>query len=343
MSFKTRIRQALSAGAGVLALLATLAATPAQADPTVICYNCPPEWADWAGQVKAIESDLGVRVPLDNKNSGQAVAQLIAERNSPVADVVYLGITSAIEAAKKGLLAPYKPAHWDQIPTDLKDPDGLWFSIHSGTIGFFVNRDALEGKPVPKSWADLLKPEYRGMVGYLDPSSAFVGYASAVAVNQALGGTIDNFGPALEYFKKLKQNDPIVPKQTSYARVLSGEIPILLDFDFNAYRAIYKDHANVQFVIPAEGTVALPYVMALVKGAPHAADAKKVLDYTLSDKGQAHWAQAYLRPVRQGAMDPELAKKFLPASDYERVRPVNLEQLAAKQASFGQDYLKNVR
>ena len=62
-------------------------------------------------------------------------------------------------------------------------------AIHSGTIGFMVNVDALDGKPVPQSWADSLKPEYKGMTAYLDPSSAFVGYASAIAVNQALGGT----------------------------------------------------------------------------------------------------------------------------------------------------------
>ena len=56
-----------------------------------------------------------------------------------------------------------------------------------------------------------------------------------------------------------------MPKQTSYARVLSGEIPILFDYDFNAYRGKYKDKANVEFVIPKEGTVVVPYVMSLVK------------------------------------------------------------------------------
>ena len=41
------------------------------------------------------------------------------------------------------------------------------------------------------------------MVGYLDPSSAFVGYAGAVAVNMAFGGDLDNFDPAIKYFKEL--------------------------------------------------------------------------------------------------------------------------------------------
>ncbi|GAB3629392.1 ABC transporter substrate-binding protein [Pandoraea terrae] len=333
----------ISRAVRTLALCSLLGAGAAQAQQTAICYNCPPEWADWAGQVKAIAQDTGVRVPLDNKNSGQAVAQLIAEQKSPVADVVYLGITAAIDAAKKGLLAPFKPAHWEQIPAELKDPNGLWFTIHSGTVGFFVNRDALEGKPVPSSWADLLKPEYRGMVGYLDPSSAFAGYAAAVAANQALGGTMDNFQPSIDYFQKLKANAPIVPKQTAYARVLSGEIPILIDFDFNAYRAIYKDHANVQFVIPKEGSVSLPYVVALVKGAPHADNGKKVLDYVLGDKGQAHWAEAFLRPVRASTMPASVAGKFLPAADYARVKPVDLAKLAAQQEAFSQLYLKRVR
>jgi putative spermidine/putrescine transport system substrate-binding protein len=134
-----------------------------------------------------------------------------------------------------------------------------------------VNVDALKGKPIPRSWSDLLKPEYKGLIGYLDPASAFVGYVGAVAINQARGGSLDNFGPAIDYFKNLMKNEPIVPKQTSYARVLSGEIAILLDYDFNAYRAKYKDKANVEFVIPAEGSVVVPYVMSLVNKGPQAA------------------------------------------------------------------------
>ncbi len=332
---------------GLVAAGALAAAAPVQAQPAgqqvAICYNCPPEWADWASQIKAIKEKTGITVPFDNKNSGQAIAQMLAEKAHPVADVAYLGITSAYQAKEKGLVANYKPKHWDDIPAGMKDPDGAFFSIHSGTLGFFVNKDALEGKPVPHSWKDLLKPEYKGMVGYLDPSSAFVGYVGAVAVNQALGGTLDNFGPAIEWFKQLKKNAPIVPKQTAYARVVAGEIPILLDYDFNAYRAKYKDHANVEFVIPQEGTIAVPYVMSLTAGAPHADNAKKVLDFVLSDEGQTLWANAYLRPVRANAMSKEAASRFLPASEYARAKTVDFNKMAAGQQAFGMRYLNEVR
>ena len=326
---------------GVLAA-AGLAAGGAWAQ-TAICYNCPTEWADWGTQLRAIKAKTGVTVPADNKNSGQSLAQLVAEKASPVADVTYLGVTFAIQAQKDGVVAPYQPAHWKDIPDGMKDPAGNWFSIHSGTLGFMVNVDALKGKPIPKSWADLLKPEYKGLVGYLDPASAFVGYVGAVAVNEARGGKLDNFAPAIDYFKALQKNEPIVPKQTSYARVLSGEIAILLDYDFNAYRAKYKDGANVQFVIPAEGTVVVPYVMSLVNKAPHPAEAKKVLDFVLSDEGQAIWAKAYLRPVRASAMPKEVQAQFLPAAEYARAKTVDYAGMAAAQRDFSDRYLKEVR
>lgn len=328
------------ARAAVLALGMVGASAFAQ---NAICYNCPPEWADWASQLKAIKEKTGITVPPDNKNSGQSLAQLVAEKASPVADVTYLGVTFAIQAQKEGVVTPYKPAHWADIPEGLKDPQGHWFTIHSGTLGFMVNVDALKGKAVPKSWADLLKPEYKGLVGYLDPASAFVGYVGAVAVNQARGGSLDNFEPAIEYFKLLKKNEPIVPKQTSYARVLSGEIAILLDYDFNAYRAKYKDKANVQFVIPAEGTLVVPYVMSKVANSPNAANANKVLDFVLTDEGQAIWANAYLRPVRASALSKEAQSRFLPASEYARAKSVDYSKMAAVQKGFSDRYLKDVQ
>ncbi len=326
-----------------LVVLTLAIGTAAGQSPTVICYNCPPEWADWASQLKAIKESTGITVPHDNKNSGQSLSQLIAEKARPVADITYLGVTFGIQARKENVVAPYKPAFWSEIPDGLKDPEGHWFTIHSGTLGLFVNVDALGGKPVPKGWKDLLKPEYKGLIGYLDPTSAFVGYVGAVAINQALGGSFDDFTPAINYFKELQKNAPIVPKQTSYARVLSGEIPILFDYDFNAYRGKYKDKANVAFVIPSEGTVIVPYVMSLVKNGPNPEGARKVLDHVMSDKGQAVWANAFLRPVRAKAMSKEAQDKFLPAAEYARAKTIDYARMAQSQDAFARRFQQEVR
>ncbi|WP_337876294.1 extracellular solute-binding protein [Elioraea sp.] len=321
-------------------LAATAAALPAAALPRplraearAVCYNCPPEWADWGSALRAIRDRLGIVMPHDNKNSGQALAALIAEKARPVADVVYMGGNFGPRAVAAGVLAPYRPALIAEVPEGMKDPAGHWFAIHSGTLGLFVNTEALgRGVPVPEGWNDLLKPVYRGKVGYLNPVSAAVGQVGLFAVNLALGGSYEDFGPGARFFAALKANDPIVPTQTAYARVVSGEIPILFDYDFNAMRAQFTDRAPVRFVLPQEGTISFPYVMGLVANAPHAENGKKVLDFTLSDEGQRIWANAYLRPVRPTvALPSAVASRFLPASEYARARPVDIERMVATQ------------
>jgi putative spermidine/putrescine transport system substrate-binding protein len=326
----------------LLALAFLAVAAPAQA-ADVICYNCPPEWADWASMLKAIKADLGYDIPFDNKNSGQTLSQLIAEKANPVADIAYYGVNFGMKAKTAGVVEQYKPKGWDEVPAGLKDTDGYWTTIHSGTLGLFINKDALGGKPLPACWRDLLKPDYRGMTGYLDPTSAAVGYVGAVAVNLALGGSAEDFKPAVEFFKGLQKNQPIVPKQTSYARVVSGEIPILFDYDFNAYRAKYTEKGGFEFVLPCEGTVVFPYVASLVKEAPDKVKAEKVLDYLLSDKGQAIWTNAYLRPARAIPLPDAVKSKFLPESDYARAKSVDWAEMESVQKAFTERYLADVR
>ncbi|MFN7888487.1 MAG: ABC transporter substrate-binding protein, partial [Betaproteobacteria bacterium] len=146
--------------------LATAAALAAAGTPGIalapaacaICYNCPPEWADWGGMLKLVAQKLNIAVPPDNKNSGQTLAALIAEKANPVADIAYFGGQFGPQARDAGVLAPFKPTRFAEIPAGMKDADGYWFAIHSGTLGLFVNTAALRGKPVPRSWADLQNP-----------------------------------------------------------------------------------------------------------------------------------------------------------------------------------------
>lgn len=91
------------AQAGVLALGLTAAGAQAQ---TAICYNCPTEWADWGTQLRAIKEHTGINIPADNKNSGQSLAQLVAEKSNPVADIVYLGFLLRHRLRKKASSRP---------------------------------------------------------------------------------------------------------------------------------------------------------------------------------------------------------------------------------------------
>ena len=102
-----------AAAAGAAALLPASARAQAQ---RAICYNCPPEWADWGGMLKLVNQRLGIAVPPDNKNSGQALAALIAEKANPVADVTYLGGQVGPQARAADVLAPDKPKRWYDMP-----------------------------------------------------------------------------------------------------------------------------------------------------------------------------------------------------------------------------------
>jgi putative spermidine/putrescine transport system substrate-binding protein len=285
----------------------------------VVSYNTPNQWANWGAVLKAFETKTGISAPSDPKNSGQTMAALEAEAKAPQADTAYFGIVFGIEAARKGLLAPYTPPHFDEIPANLKAPDGQWFTIHQGSIAFIVNTAELKDLPIPQSWDELLDPMYAGKVGFLDPTQAAVGYSVYVAGNLAMGGTLDNWDPGVSYFKKLSANGLILPAQTATAMVQQGEIPILIDADFNGYKLKYIDNAPVEVVIPQEGSISIPYVISLVKGAPNEANGKALLDFTMSDEGQKLFTESYLRPVRNIAIDPAISARMLPESDYARV------------------------
>jgi putative spermidine/putrescine transport system substrate-binding protein len=89
--------------------------------------------------------------------------------------------------------------------------------------------------------------------------------------------------------------------------------------------------------------VTFPYVEGLVKNAPDKEKAKKVLDFLLSDKGQAIWTNAFLKPARNVPLPPDVAKRFLPEKDYARAKSVNWGALANVQKSVVDRYLAEVR
>ncbi|WP_083955837.1 extracellular solute-binding protein [Brevibacillus parabrevis] len=299
-----------------------------------IVYNNSDEWASFGTIRQAFKEKTGIEVPNDNKNSGQSVTAMIAEKDSPIADAVYYGIVFGSQAVEKDLVEGYKPPHFEEIPAALKDPDGKWMTVHYGAISFIVNKQALGSTPAPQSWADLLKPEYKGKVGFLDPSSAAVGYSVTVAANLAMGGDLDNWNPGIDYLKKLEANGVIHPKGTANAKVMKGEIPIIIDADFNGYKMKYEENGPIDVVIPKEGSLKLPYAMSIIKNAPHKEAGQQYLDFLLSDEGQQMFAKGFVRPIRNVQIPGEVESKFLPAADYERVRDVDFAKMNQVQNAF---------
>lgn len=312
----------------------------APADDIVISYNSPTEWANWGAVLEAFTDATGVEAPSDPKNSGQSIAALEAEAAAPAADTVYYGIVFGYQAQEKGLVQGYRPAGFDDIPDALKDPEGEWFAVHQGAIAFLVNTDELGDLPVPTTWSDLTDPMYAGMVGYLDPTQAAVGYSVLTAANLALGGTLDDFGPGLAWAQEMKDNGVVNPVQTATASVQQGEIPILIDADFNGHKLTAAGDP-VEVVYPEDGSLAIPYTMSLVAGAPHEAGGKALLDYVLSDEAQMLFAQSFLKPIRDVEIDPQIAAVFpddydelVATPDFQRMQQVQEDVVGQYQAEI---------
>ena len=68
---------------------------------------------------------------------------------------------------------------------------------------------------------------------------------------------------------------------------MKGEIPILIDADFNGYTLKYDQDGPIEIVIPEEGSLKIPYVIGLVKDCPHPEEAKQLIDYLYSGRRSA--------------------------------------------------------
>ncbi len=317
-----------------LTVILILSLSAAFAQNIVIPYNAPEQWANWGEVLRTFSEQTGVEAPTDPKNSGQTLAALQAEAANPQADTAYYGIVFGIQAAQEGVVAAYQPEGFEEIPDALKDAQGRWFTVHQGAIAFLVNTEELGEVPVPQCWEDLLEPQYEGLVGFLDPTQAAVGYSVVTAANLAMGGSLQDFSPAIDYFSQLHVNGLILPAQTATAAVQQGEIPILIDADFNGYGLANDEGAPIEVVIPCEGSLALPYVMSLVANAPHPENGQALLDFALSSEGQRLFASSYLRPVREVDVDPSVAAQMLPDAAYERVATPDFAEMQAAQAEF---------
>ena len=230
-------------------------------------------------------------------------------------------------------------AAWADIPDDLKDPDGLWVSDYTGfmSIGCDVGRVAL-----PATVADLLKPEYAGMIALNgNPTQSGAGFNGVVMAALANGGSADDIAPGVDFFKQLNDAGNLLPVDPTPRRSRparrpassTGSTPTL------PRRARWKAMIDWQVTIPSDAPpVASYYIQAINKEAPHPAAARLWQEYLFSPEGQNTWLKGFARPVLQdkliadGTIDQEALANLAPVSG----TPVQLTQ---EQIAAAQEYL----
>jgi thiamine transport system substrate-binding protein len=224
--------------------------------------------------------------------------KLILEKNSPVADIL-MGIPEfyAKVLIDAGVLEPYRPQNISLIPTgEIWDPTGTVLPMDKGYVLITYNSSIISRLelPPPERLDDLLRPEYRSLVFYQDPTSSGTGLSFLVWVLSVKG--VDE---GFSFLKQLEQNVKTHPSgwTSSITALKTGEVAIgpMFNTDVGYEETPNLTSRAVEGFVYREG-------IALVKKAKHPEIAKRFIEFVLSTEAQNLVApEGYMYPVNPKA------------------------------------------
>jgi iron(III) transport system substrate-binding protein len=266
----------------------------------------------------------GARVNMSMKGSGEALAQLIAEKENPKTDVWFGGTGDPhLQAAEQGLTLEYKSPSLPQLhewaQQQAKQSNWRTVGIYSGPLGFGYNPELLAKKKlaVPTTWADLLKPEYKGEVQVANPASSGTAYTMIATLVQLMGED-----KAFEYLKGLHRNVGNYPRSGTapIKAVARGETALSISFVHDGPGEKMQGFP-VETVTPADGTGAEIGSMSIIKGARNLEAAKKFYEWALTPPAQemAAAAKSFQLPSNKAT------KVDARVPDFRKIRFINYD------------------
>lgn len=279
-----------------MAVMACAAALPAAAqDAGQINVICSVQ-AEWCNLMQTVYSrTTGVKVNMSLKGSGEALAQLVAEKANPKTDLWFGGTGDPhLQAAELDLTVEYKSPSLPQLHAWAQQQAAQskfrTVGIYSGPLGFGYNPELLAKKklPVPKTWADLLKPEYKGEIQVANPASSGTAYTMVATLVQMMGED-----KAFDYMKKLHRNISQYTRSGTapIKAVARGETSVSISFVHDGPGEKMQGFP-VETITPSEGTGAEIGSMSLIKGARNLEAARKFYEWSLTAASQELGAAA---------------------------------------------------
>ena len=253
--------------------------------------------------LEKFEAETGIKTSFVRLSGGEAIARMEAEAANPQASIWLGGVgLDHITAKDKGLTTPYKSRYAGKTAAEFKDKDGFWIGLYVGPLTFVTNtkRAAELGLTPPKSWADLLKPEYKGQIRMANPNTSGTAYNVITTLRYVYKGDEEK---VYDYMKKLDANIDQYTRSGSAPgkSVAIGEIPIAIGYAHDQVK-LKVEGAPVVIHAPSEGTGYELASMSLIKGGKDAVNAKKLYDWVLSSKSaQDLFVKWYLVLVATGA------------------------------------------
>jgi putative spermidine/putrescine transport system substrate-binding protein len=282
-------------------------AAKAKEEGTVNLIALPDTWANYAGILANFREKYGIEAPVQNPDASSADELTAIETlrgQSGMPEAVDIGPAFNAEMRSKGYSELYKPTVWDEIPAALKDPEGYWVAAYYGVLAIASNTTLVPN--APKTWADLKKPEYRGMVTINgDPREAGAAFAAVFAAALGNGGSFDDVMPGIEYYAELKSLGNLQTIDVTPAGILSGEVPIALDWTYNfpgLQSQIAEAGFDFQVNVPSDGVYGAYYSQSVVTEVEHPCAARLWLEHIVSDDGALGYLEGGAVPARFGSL-----------------------------------------
>jgi iron(III) transport system substrate-binding protein len=187
--------------------------------------------------------------------------------------------------------------------------------------------------PIPKVWADLLKPEYKGEIQVADPRASGTAYTMIATLVQLMGED-----KAYEYLATLHKNVSSYPRSGTgpIKAVARGEATISISFVHDAPGEKAQGFP-IEAITPADGTGAEIGSMSIIKGARNLENAKKFYEWALSPGAQQFGAAAkqYQLPSNKGTpVDPRVP-------DFKKIKLIDYDYAKYGSATVRKQLIQN--
>jgi ABC-type Fe3+ transport system substrate-binding protein len=215
-------------------------------------------------------------------------------------DVVHGTGEIVLPLMELGLIAPYNSPERKMIPEDLKGSKGYWTSVYVNSIVLGYNKNLVKPDDVPRSYADLLQPRWKGRKISLDDS-----------YTTFLQGLISSWGKekALSYLTQLSAQEPVIMRGSTVRvqMAAAGEFPLVIAYA-NIIQYLAEKGAPLDW-IPLEPAVISVNTVMLSANASHPNAGKLLVDFTLSKEGQEKLWDFQRIPSRSD-VEPKPARLF---------------------------------
>ena len=241
------------------------------------------EWGPGQKVIDSFEKKTGIKVDLISAGDGpQMLNKVELEKDSPVADVV-LGIPNdlAAKALNTSLFEAYDAPAIKDIPSHLIfDKTNTLNPFDYGDFAFVYDSEKIKGDDIPKSLEELTDPKYKDKIILIDPRTSTVGLGLLLWTREVFG---DDY---LTWWENIKDNALTITDgwSSAYGMFTEGEAPIVLSYTTSpAYHVMWEDTTRYRAAIFAEGHSLTIEGVALVKSSLRKENAKKFIEFVLSD------------------------------------------------------------